>query len=470
MTTDITNLMQQAYDYFLNLFHQTDGAASQDTFLTFEPVGTPISPGMFKLHAADTTYSQALATEVFSTLVNIVPAINADVFQPTGKAVDDFYTMLLSGSQVDPQSGDSALFDALKRPALEKLDQITLGSLQGPFQFHPAYAMPRDWYDPTVEANWTAHTFSTGTPDPPPPAGEPPPAPTSVSPDLTGRPWTWRVLPSESRPVLNDSALLEHIALAQPAPGISARLTERIATPLIAALAARTLSIETVPEARATGPEKSVSMNTGMALLSAEQFAPEVAAQSLQISPTIVQAVRLQPLAIALEQSDTVRAVNQVDDTGIIAVHRPWLVREKLTQIVDTTQREPVESHSLTLSLKYCMVTINRPWLSQAFLTTRDWFLPGFAAGGISDGTRVNNSDPFPALSVACLLVKDLHITADWAEISGVAQQSAAFGPFSLIGQTVEQAASTLTVSGIQIIGWICQIMPLLPPSAVADA
>ncbi len=136
MGVDISNLMQQVNDFFLHLYHQTSGAAPETTFLAFEPVGIPITLDMFKLHADDASYSQPLAAEQFSMLADTIPTINADVFQHTGKSIEDFYELLIKGAQhATPGSDESILFDSLKGQAQQEFDQIWLARCKGRSSF-----------------------------------------------------------------------------------------------------------------------------------------------------------------------------------------------------------------------------------------------------------------------------------------------------------------------------------------------
>ena len=94
----VDNLIQNVFNYFLSLYHQNSGAPTGSSFLLFEPIGTHITPNMFKQKLTDTSYSTAKAVEQFSNLTNTIPAINADTFQRTSNTVEQFYDFLLEGS------------------------------------------------------------------------------------------------------------------------------------------------------------------------------------------------------------------------------------------------------------------------------------------------------------------------------------------------------------------------------------
>jgi hypothetical protein len=148
-------------------------------------------------------------------------------------------------------------------------------------------------------------------------------------------------------------------------------------------------------------------------------------------------------------------------------ISQPSLIATRLTpQIINSTSSQAVTSHTIQLTFKYCLMSVDRPWLSQAFLSLPNWQVTGYQAGAFSTGTAQNNPGFFPALPVVFLAIKDLQITADWTESDvSAARQSAALGPFSLLGRTIDDKSPTLSCNGLQIIGWICQIMPDLPPN-----
>src|SRR5215510_4941591 len=154
MAVDVDNLMQNLRDHFLKLYHQS-GAGAQGpattgpaTALAFEGIGQSVSPNDFKINRDDAGFSQALAVERFSEIVNQIPLIDGDSFADTGRHVDQFYGMILDQSQ--PSSTDKTAveqFATLKSRA-SKLFDTTLGSLKPgvSIRFHPSYATPAAWF------------------------------------------------------------------------------------------------------------------------------------------------------------------------------------------------------------------------------------------------------------------------------------------------------------------------------------
>ncbi len=465
MTADIAGLMQQVYDYFLGLFHPSDNTTSQPTYLLFQGIGTPMTPEMFKLHAADATYLPALAVEQISRLANRVAPV-AGTFSPTGKVADDFYYMLLFGSQFAPESGNNTLFNALKAQALQKFDDQKLGSLLEPLaQFHPAYATPNDWYDPDAAANWTGYSVTSGEQTPPQDGGTPPPPPPRprVLPDS----WKWRVNPDvvqsidKGRPWLQDrffSQLNRADLSVQPAPSVQPAVSP--------AMTASTAEVSAIAESRAVTPSLAISLggsaNFSNALKSDHLFAG---------SATEV----LKPGMIEVSPATEFHPVSPDPASPAIAtrIARSDLIAAELVQVAQQGTEQPVTSSAMSMSFRYCLVSLDRPWLSQAYLNTPGWYVPGFQSAAFSAGTIAGNAGIFPAVPVACVVVRDLQITANWTDTDlSAAQHSMNFGPFLLDTPPGAQGsqAQAVTSPGLQIIGWICQVLPAVPPLATPAA
>ena len=480
MSADINTLMQQIHDYFLNLFQQHSTSTLGATFLLFEPIGTPMTPDMFKLHPTDATYMPALAVEQFSSLVNGIPDMSADTFQRTSKLVDDFYQVILAGSL--PVDSSDALFPAIKAQAAQKFEP-TLGSLlESLVQFHPSYATPTDWYDLSVGGNWTAYTFnskqstSTGIVVRPP----------IIHPI---RPWNWRVLPSDIDPA-SPEHLARYIINTEHTTNPGASETVHF-SPSLLALAGQEIQPVSPPSTVVSSVNPAtVTVNPTTEV--ATHLSPEALRVPLQaIDRTVLtDAVPVSDHAIAspagaLNEGDIAARpmvrenvpissipIREIDSgetpPRIPVVLQPRQVATELTPlIIKYSSEQTVTTDTLSVSFNYCLVNVARPWFSEAFLSLQNWYVTGYQAGAFSSGTADNNAGLFPTLPVACLLIKDLQITAQWTQQDiTVLRQSASLGPFSLVGRTFDGTSATLTASGMQAIGWVCQVMPILPPVA----
>jgi len=147
-----------------------------------------------------------------------------------------------------------------------------------------------------------------------------------------------------------------------------------------------------------------------------------------------------------------------------------------------------IQTRDLEIAFKYCAVDIKRPWLDTSLLNLKNWFLMGdYKKGCISNGTMgqelpVNAIEPtfLPSLVTSLILIKDLSIRwgnwkADWdshAETNS-ASFSVGFGPFAVNGSyshhdeqrnfSADTTGESLSVPGIQLIGYISTINPASP-------
>src|SRR5215469_4612309 len=157
---DINDLMQNVCDYFVNLYNNSKGQDSGSTFLSYQKIGPPLTSADFQV-PGQAGFSDALATEHFSKVADFVPCLSGGAAKDTMSTVENLYEMLLLGAQpVSTTAPDLNFFSELKSAAQKKFDDLKLGSLSGPFQYHPCYADPVDWYNPANDGNWKTQTFS----------------------------------------------------------------------------------------------------------------------------------------------------------------------------------------------------------------------------------------------------------------------------------------------------------------------
>jgi len=70
-------------------------------------------------------------------------------------------------------------------------------------------------------------------------------------------------------------------------------------------------------------------------------------------------------------------------------------------------------------------------------------------------------------MPMAALAVKNLQITAAWStEERAAAAGFMKLGPFSLVGRTIDRESNAISCPGMQIVAWICEAMPMMPPAA----
>jgi hypothetical protein len=129
-------------------------------------------------------------------------------------------------------------------------------------------------------------------------------------------------------------------------------------------------------------------------------------------------------------------------------------------QIIATTApTQPTTTTNISVAFSYCVVNIQRPWFFDAFVNDQSWCLPGIGKGDLTDPVK----GKLPYLPVGFVAVKDLKIQAVWAPADlAAAEQATDFGPFRIDSAVIN---NTLSHKGIQIIGWLLQKMPTVPPN-----
>jgi hypothetical protein len=138
----------------------------------------------------------------------------------------------------------------------------------------------------------------------------------------------------------------------------------------------------------------------------------------------------------------------------------PFKLRQEIIlKLAENAPTQPVTITDVTISFDYCMVSVRRAWLHNAFINNQSWRIPGLTKGQLS----ANDGHGLPALPVGFVAIKALKIQAPWTpeDITNL-EQSVQFGPFNFDSQVVNGAIGH---EGIQIIGWLLQPLSDLPPN-----
>ena len=427
MATDSANLIGQVYDLLASTYA---ASRSDQAFLAFEALGMPISDGMFKLSPTDKAFSPALAVERQAEIANRIPLIHDSSLNWGLASVDGTISLMLEASEATTAAGMPAL-GAAKLQAHAKFD-TTLGSSSGVpgERFHPVYATPVDWYDASVNANWSSYKVGqdpppTTQPSPATPPGTPPRRPIRIDPPR------WRVVPAQVQPVLTHPVSPDHplmMVARQPIATASASRMQPTALNTSALLRQRL-----APMAHGLG-----SLSIQPALLSALATAA-VSIAPASVKPQVEAIQSFQPLRLA-------------EAAGL-------LESESTTQLV--------LSPNISMSFDHCIVTLRRPWWPDMMMMLRNWYLPSYNRGDLSQGSGSSDPGMMPVVTTGFVAIRNLRISAQWSQADlDAMQKSASFGPFSLIGRNIDPANGTLSCPGIQIIGWFCAALPVLPPAA----
>jgi len=131
-------------------------------------------------------------------------------------------------------------------------------------------------------------------------------------------------------------------------------------------------------------------------------------------------------------------------------------------RIREVAPQAPVTTSSVSISFDYCLVNIQRPWWMDAFINSGTWYLPGVPVGQVTSGDRPSTVAWLPVGFVA---IRNLTISAQWsAEDSANLGITTDFGPF----QVEASGGQTLAHPGLQVVAWLLQRLPALPPADAA--
>jgi hypothetical protein len=415
MATDPSNPLLQVYDFFRHLYP----ASSPGSFFAFEQLGFPVNPADFEFNGAALP---PLGVEWLSGLANKAIVFQNGAVQHSSLTVDGLIGLMLNASM--PDSTDAMVpLGAAKLAAGNKFD-ITLDSLSGipNDSFHPVLASPVNWYEPNQAGNWKSYPLAqpaSNTTIPPPPTPPKPPLSATQPPvRVQTQILDWN-LPAASRQPIGRAALPRFPQVSPAESSLSVRAT---LTPARMATMARTS-----PSAMA---------------VSAIQYHPTTLADTGQYRLSLAREapVRMLKLHDTLQQAATASA---------------------------TVTAQPVSGSDVLVSFDYCVVSLTWPWIDEAFLLLRNWYVPGYPQAAISNGSGLLDVGLFPAMPTGFILIRDLAIKASWAQSDiDAIDVSAGLGPFSLAGRNFDPKTGVLTASGMQIVGWFCSALPQLPPNA----
>jgi hypothetical protein len=423
MALSLNTIHKPLNDFFLQRFGM--GTTSPVVF-RFDKVGSVISDADY-LNPADPSrgYSPELARERFSDLVNQMPSEVGDGVNVVLSAenIDEAYFFRLLKPSLpyvtdttDPAVAQSVVesFSALKARAEAVYEAATLASLSGlMLDFKASDAVPGDWYDRTNDRIWTSHklqvTETTTTPAPP----------------VNSKLWKLKLDDQGMRTVLQPTVPVP----PRPVPP-SVRIRDH-----------RTGADDPPPRRVVDHRTQATAVNAQAVRVSADALrrAPTAPARPIvglggrNLHDAYVRQARMMAIR------DRIRALRELDAA--------------LPKQVATT-------NSIVIEFEYTVVKIERPWLVPTFLNDTSWYVPGCAKGQLSGGAAGSGLTLLP---VAFVAVRNLSIAATWtSEDIAAADRAIEFGPFSVQPKIV---AGKLTHPGLQIVGWLLQRLPVLPPN-----
>jgi len=139
------------------------------------------------------------------------------------------------------------------------------------------------------------------------------------------------------------------------------------------------------------------------------------------------------------------------------------------------------DTSNLTVSFKMGRVELRRRWFRDNLFSLSGWQTAGRRPGGYSNGALAGNDGYFPLIPTGMLVARDVTISGVWghrdSQLAASTQTSSAsvgWGPFSCSGSYTTSSSSstyrstfdgtTLKVPGVQILGFLCEIIPFSPP------
>ncbi|RXH21191.1 hypothetical protein [Bradyrhizobium zhanjiangense] len=415
----------------------------------FAPHGSSSTIGFeigFPLTVPDQLHARAV--EILSRVANVVPRIVDSYFERGDRTLDGMYQILLLGSQSAPGT-DPALFEAIKSQARIAFAN-EIGSLDGPSTFHPVAAIPDSWFNPQVAGNWSHHRMVGGD--------NAPSGSASVNPKLE----KWLVAPEAIRPLLPEKVTPEQLQkihsrfdeIVNPEPPVAhgARFVRGAGNVHLSREALRTVFT-------ALNPGVTVNENQFGDLIRHVET-PQAAASFRRLRLGHV------PLVMAAAAAQNGAAHTQGPNDGH-AVIRPAREPANFSELIAAgTTPKQVAARGVSIEFDLCVLSLSRPWYSSGLLALPNWFVPGFRQGDFSEGLDGPDNDGLlNAIPTACILTRDVRITANWTPADvDAATASVAVGPFSLFGRTFDTASGSLTIPGIQAVAWVCTNPKRLPP------
>jgi hypothetical protein len=438
---DITDLFASLYDTLARTFNVT---SLPDSYFQFCWPGISLSPADFKLSdGPGAAYDANAAEETFSLLSNIAPTCSPVRFENSGFEIDDLYQILMLGAVplgADPQNLLASPVYRLFSDAQYALAQAQKGSNRDPsVTYYPCRATPHDWYTEASAQHWPTLSLSSGQIQPPPPD--------SPFIRLGGK-------------QLIDKGVVKLAPATTNVGTIKQRLQEKVTLDI------DRLAPKRVPEARVKpvdvlraralggGAAAAARLEDGAtAARFVEAAAIPAVKRELRPIPAVSRLPRLDTVEIDQDRFDVVPRKNMTFDKKVML--RRYLGEQLVPGPVSTTR--------FSISFQYCLVNITRSWFKNALLNMRTWYMAGTPQGEYSRGTVADNPGMFPMLPTAMLAIRNLRISAAWSQADrDNLPRTKYLGPFDVSGSIFKQ--DTLHSEGLQIIGWLSSLTPVLPP------
>lgn len=449
----ITNLISGLYDMLTQMMSVS---SMPGTYFQFAWPAIGLSAADFKLFATGPDDAN-IAEETFSLLCNMASTANPLRFENSGFEIDDLYQILILGAiplGADPNNLLVNPIYKLFADAQFEFAQGQKGSNRDPSVFYyPCRATPTDWYSETASQHWPTLSISS----------------------------------AQVRPARPDSAFIqqggqrlidEGVLKLRPSGGNSPLIKSQIQSHIKSVLATFDPRRTQLTGARPLDGLRSRALKPAItraigrrALMGSRPVAvledSAVAARFVDMAATLAakKDLRLTPGLAALPGLDRINIDAQkytVVPSAELPVDRRVLLQRVLDRQLLSAAMTP-QTTNFQISCRFCLVNITRPWFKSALLNLHSWYMFGSQAGEYSSGTLDHNPGMFPMLPSAFLAIRDLKISAQWSAQDRQSLPRAKYlGPFDIGSATLQ--ADSLTSSGLQIVGWLSRLNPMLPP------
>lgn len=463
MPTTIDDLASSLQQYFASKFPLGGDGGPGSLLLIFDPLGFPLSTREFLGPDGGGPVGDLLAHQRAAELADQLPAASSllgGTYLPRGGSkLSRWYRGVVDGSNGPPADVEErATFDAAKvsaQRALSNNELVLVSSPDGSTRpagtddmYYATSMVPVDWFADESDV-WQVYKVDAG--DNPPPQSDPP--------WYAPKPPIWYRKPR----VLDNDPFPGHDHLPIYAP-THPELTDyiRIATEA-------ELQTEIAREGHLHAPPWTPDLARPATIGSSRLSRHHLQVQPLSSAVSGIGS-RLLTTISADSPVDAVAPDNEpVVNPNVLHRWNPSFARVAGNEVsasgavlASTTSARP-SSSKFSVQFDYCLVRFDRPWWDDMFLSRRDWQLSGYGAGELSSGKAGQPRDPLTMVTVGMLVVKKLAISANWTDADlAMLPRSTSLGPFCIAASTFN--SGSLTRAGHQVIAWMCQVPPSLPP------
>lgn len=456
----LDDLSQRLQQFFAAKFPSGTDDGPGTVMLVFDSLGMPLSPDEFVGSGTDAA-EDILAHQAAARLADHLPAANllesGWYLAKAGSRLSTWYEQIVTAAtatSADPVSIGS--FEALKATAKTDLRQNQLvtatgttiggpgGTVDAPGTHSDYFATsmtPDDWYKEDTTA-WSHYDLQAA--DQPAPSSPP-------SPPWRHPRFEFRVANDPTNPELikfvAKAVIAAPDATATPVPAPDTATGSADAGEMTGAIAHLQKSRFQLAANR--------FMNVGGPAIALHDTFP--ATHGFATADTPVASHVGPKILNGMLAADTFK--DHINPSDLQVMH----IDPELAH--DATTAETPTADNFEVSFDYCMVRFDRPWWAEVLLLSHQWKIDGYQPGDIASGSASHPTGPVTLITIGALVVRKLWIKAQWSDSDRAAIASAtSLGPFCIAGADYDSQSGQISRDGVQVIAWLCQVPPVLPP------